>query len=89
MQKVEGSNPFSRFEKGRHLQVFFEPAVGWCVAPPGTQWAPGGQHLAANQPGYALYSDMFSRAAGPRSRHQRLLRLPGPWRRRLQGWVSG
>jgi hypothetical protein len=23
MQKVEGSNPFSRFRKGRHLQVFF------------------------------------------------------------------
>jgi len=22
MQKVEGSNPFSRFEKGLHLQVF-------------------------------------------------------------------
>ena len=23
MQKVEGSNPFSRFQKGLHLQVFF------------------------------------------------------------------
>jgi hypothetical protein len=23
MQKVEGSNPFSRFEKGLHLQLFF------------------------------------------------------------------
>jgi len=23
MQKVEGSNPFSRFEKGLHLQAFF------------------------------------------------------------------
>ena len=23
MQKVEGSNPFSRFRKGLHLQVFF------------------------------------------------------------------
>jgi hypothetical protein len=31
MQKVEGSNPFSRFEKGLHLQVFFVGAVGWCV----------------------------------------------------------
>jgi hypothetical protein len=27
MQKVEGSNPFSRFEKGLHLQVFFVGAV--------------------------------------------------------------
>jgi hypothetical protein len=31
MQKVEGSNPFSRFEKGLHLQVFFVCAVGLCV----------------------------------------------------------
>jgi hypothetical protein len=31
MQKVEGSNPFSRFEKGLHLQVFFVAAVGLCV----------------------------------------------------------
>ena len=30
MQKVEGSNPFSRFVKGLHLQVFFVGAVGWC-----------------------------------------------------------
>jgi hypothetical protein len=30
MQKVEGSNPFSRFPKGLHLQVFFGCAVGWC-----------------------------------------------------------
>jgi len=28
MQKVEGSNPFSRFGKGLHLQVFFVLAVG-------------------------------------------------------------
>jgi hypothetical protein len=28
MQKVEGSNPFSRFPKGVHLQVFFVYAVG-------------------------------------------------------------
>jgi hypothetical protein len=27
MQKVEGSNPFSRFEKGLHLQAFFVAAV--------------------------------------------------------------
>jgi hypothetical protein len=31
MQKVEGSNPFSRFRKGLHLQVFFVGAVGLCV----------------------------------------------------------
>jgi hypothetical protein len=28
MQKVEGSNPFSRFGKGLHLQAFF--VRGWC-----------------------------------------------------------
>jgi hypothetical protein len=28
MQKVEGSNPFSRSRKGLHLQVFF--VRGWC-----------------------------------------------------------
>ena len=28
MQKVEGSNPFSRFEKGLRLQVFFVRGVG-------------------------------------------------------------
>jgi hypothetical protein len=34
MQKVEGSNPFSRSGKGLHLQVFFVDAVGWyvCIA---------------------------------------------------------
>jgi hypothetical protein len=31
MQKVEGSNPFSRFAKDMHLQVFFVHAVGLCV----------------------------------------------------------
>ena len=31
MQKVEGSNPFSRFGKGLHLQAFFMRAGGWCV----------------------------------------------------------
>ncbi len=31
MQKVEGSNPFSRFRKGLNLQVFFVGAVGWWV----------------------------------------------------------
>jgi hypothetical protein len=31
MQKVEGSNPFSRFEEGLHFQVVFVRAVGWCV----------------------------------------------------------
>jgi hypothetical protein len=28
MQKVEGSNPFSRSREGLHLQVFFVLAVG-------------------------------------------------------------
>jgi hypothetical protein len=31
MQKVEGSNPFSRFTKGLHLQVVFVAAVGLFV----------------------------------------------------------
>ena len=31
MQKVEGSNPFSRFPEGPHLQAFFGCAVGLCV----------------------------------------------------------
>ena len=31
MQKVEGSNPFSRSQKGLHLQAFFAWAVGLCV----------------------------------------------------------
>ena len=31
MQKVEGSNPFSRSQKGLHLQGFFMCAVGLCV----------------------------------------------------------
>src|SRR5215204_7192307 len=30
MQKVEGSNPFSRFGKGLHLQAFSVCAVCWC-----------------------------------------------------------
>jgi hypothetical protein len=34
MQKVEGSNPFSRFPEGLHLQVFFRKCIGWyvCIA---------------------------------------------------------
>jgi hypothetical protein len=31
MQKVEGLNPFSRFEKGGHLEAFFVVAVEQCV----------------------------------------------------------
>jgi hypothetical protein len=31
MQKVEGSNPFSRFREDVPVQVFFVAAVGWCV----------------------------------------------------------
>jgi hypothetical protein len=31
MQKVEGSNPFSRSRKGLQLQAVFVCAVGWCV----------------------------------------------------------
>jgi len=31
MQKVEVSNPFSRFEKGLQMQAFFACAVGFCV----------------------------------------------------------
>jgi hypothetical protein len=35
MQKVEGSNPFSRSQEGLHLQAFFVRAAGWtfCVGP--------------------------------------------------------
>jgi hypothetical protein len=33
MQKVEGSNPISRFKKGLRLQALLVPAVGWCVCP--------------------------------------------------------
>jgi hypothetical protein len=29
MQKVEGSNPFSRSRERLHLQAFFVVAVGW------------------------------------------------------------
>jgi hypothetical protein len=31
MQKVEGSNPFSRFREGPHLQAFFVATARWCV----------------------------------------------------------
>jgi hypothetical protein len=31
MQKVEGSNPLSRFREDVHLQVYFVGPVGWCV----------------------------------------------------------
>jgi hypothetical protein len=31
MQKVEGSNPFSRFAKGLHLQAFFVSTASKCV----------------------------------------------------------
>jgi hypothetical protein len=31
MQKVEGSNPFSRFRKRPALAGLFRGAVGWCV----------------------------------------------------------
>jgi hypothetical protein len=46
MQKVEGSNPFSRSGKGLHLQVFFVDAVGWCVCIAGHPRAPGGHYAA-------------------------------------------
>jgi hypothetical protein len=42
MQKVEGSNPFSRFRKGQHLQAFFIRAVGWCVCVAGHLLGTGG-----------------------------------------------
>jgi hypothetical protein len=37
MQKVEGSNPFSRFRKGLRLQVFFVSGVGLVVRD-GIRW---------------------------------------------------
>jgi hypothetical protein len=42
MQKVEGSNPFSRFRKGLPLQAFFACAVGWCVCVAGHPLGTGG-----------------------------------------------
>src|SRR5919198_3020514 len=46
MRKVEGSNPFSRFRKGPHLQAFSWAQSAGAFASPGTQWAPGGQNTA-------------------------------------------
>jgi hypothetical protein len=43
MQKVEGSNPFSRSRKGLHLQVFSSSLCAQSAgasASPGTQWVP-------------------------------------------------
>ena len=31
MQRVAGSNPFSRFREGLHLQAFFSSSVVLCV----------------------------------------------------------
>jgi hypothetical protein len=45
MQKVEGSNPFSRFGKGLHLQVFSAAQSAGAFASTGTQWAPGAPTL--------------------------------------------
>src|SRR5918992_5524780 len=41
-QKVEGSNPFSRFREDVHLQVFFIRTVGWCVCVAGHPLGTGG-----------------------------------------------
>src|SRR5215204_5806135 len=46
MQKVEGSNPFSRFAEGLHLQVFFWAQPAGASASTGSRWVSGG-HLAA------------------------------------------
>jgi ketosteroid isomerase-like protein len=43
MQKVEGSNPFSRSRKGLHLQVFFVAQSAGAVASAGSHWVVGGQ----------------------------------------------
>ena len=43
MQKVEGSNPFSRFRKGMRLQVFFVSVVGWCVSATGLRMGTRGR----------------------------------------------
>jgi hypothetical protein len=46
MQKVEGSNPFSRSRKGVRLQAFLMRAADWCVCvaghPSGTRRATRG-----------------------------------------------
>jgi hypothetical protein len=46
MQKVEGSNPFSRFNKGLRLQAFSCAQSAGAFASRGTQWAPAGQRAA-------------------------------------------
>jgi hypothetical protein len=46
MQKVEGSNPFSRFRKAWIAGLFRWAQSAGAFASPGTQWAPGGQCAA-------------------------------------------
>jgi hypothetical protein len=46
MQKVEGSNPFSRFVKACDLQAFSCAQSAGAFASPGTKWVPGGQCAA-------------------------------------------
>jgi hypothetical protein len=38
MQKVEGSNPFSRFKEGLHLQVFLWAQSAGAFASTGSHW---------------------------------------------------
>ena len=38
MQKVEGSNPFSRFREGLHLQAFLLASPGSATASPDNDW---------------------------------------------------
>jgi hypothetical protein len=49
MQKVEGSNSFSRSQKGAHFAGLFMRAVGWCVCLAGCPLGTGGE-LAAGAP---------------------------------------
>jgi len=50
MQKVEGSNPFSRSREGLHLQVFFPRQSVRASASQGTHWAPAPAARAPRKP---------------------------------------
>jgi hypothetical protein len=59
MQKVEGSNPFSRFAKGLHLQVFFASSVGLCVCVAGQSSDNGARPTRVTAPRKALMCRHF------------------------------
>jgi hypothetical protein len=56
MQKVEGSNPFSRSREGPYLQAFFVRAVGWCVCAAGYRLGTGGAGSAESPSEISLFA---------------------------------